>query len=71
MFHHHVINYHPISNAFETITGIALQEYKECNNLPRGISGPLNVIIKVSNTEYFQLHTFAVHCIFSTLVMRT
>jgi len=30
-------NYQHISNAFEIIIGVALQEYKEYNNLPHGI----------------------------------
>jgi hypothetical protein len=35
---HHVINYQHVSIPFVTIIGVALQEYKEYNNLPRGIS---------------------------------
>ena len=55
---HHVINYQHVSIAFAIIIGVALQEYKEYNNLPHGISGPLNVIINFSNIVYFNLHTF-------------
>ena len=56
---HHVINYQHVSITFAIIMGVALQEYKDYNNLPHGISStPLNVIINVSNTEYFNLHTF-------------
>ena len=55
---HHVINYQHVSIAFTIITGVALQEYKQYNNLPHGISEPLNIIINISNTEYFNLHTF-------------
>jgi hypothetical protein len=36
---HHVINYQHVSIAFAIIIGVALQEYKEYNNLPHGISG--------------------------------
>ena len=36
---HHVINYQHVSIACAIIIGVALQEYKECNNLPHGISG--------------------------------
>jgi len=36
---HHVINYQHVSMSFTIIIGLALQEYKEYNNLPRGISG--------------------------------
>jgi hypothetical protein len=36
---HHVINYQNVSIAFAIINGVALQEYKEHNNLAHGISG--------------------------------
>jgi len=36
---HHVINYQLVSVAFAIIIGVALQEYKEYNNLPHGILG--------------------------------
>jgi hypothetical protein len=36
---HHVINYQHVSIPFAIIVGVALQEYKEYNNLPHGISG--------------------------------
>ena len=36
---HHVINYQHASITFAIINGVALQEYKEYNNLPHGISG--------------------------------
>jgi len=36
---HDVINYQHVSTAFAIIIGVALQEYKEYNNLPSGISG--------------------------------
>jgi hypothetical protein len=36
---HNVINYHHVSIALAIIIGVALQEYKEYNNLPHGISG--------------------------------
>jgi len=55
---HHVINYQHVSIAFAIIIGVALQEYKEYNNLPHGISGRNNVIINASNIGYFNLHTF-------------
>ena len=35
---HHVINYQHVSVAFAIIIGVALQEYREYNNLPSGIS---------------------------------
>ena len=36
---HNVINHHHVSIALAIIIGAALQEYKEYNNLPHGISG--------------------------------
>jgi len=36
---HHVINYQHVFIAFAIIIGVALQEHKEYNNLPHGISG--------------------------------
>jgi len=36
---HQVINYQHVSVTFAIIIGVALQEYKEYNNLPHGISG--------------------------------
>ena len=36
---HHVINYQHLSIPFAIIIEVALQEYKEYNNLPHGISG--------------------------------
>ena len=36
---HNVINYEHVSIAFAITIGGALQEYKEYNNLPHGISG--------------------------------
>jgi hypothetical protein len=36
---HHVINYQRISITSAIITVVALQEYKEYNNLPLGILG--------------------------------
>jgi hypothetical protein len=36
---HHVINYQHVSTPFAIIVGVALQKYKEYNNLPYGISG--------------------------------
>jgi len=36
---HHVINYQHVSIAFAIIIAVALQEYKEYNNLPLGMSG--------------------------------
>jgi hypothetical protein len=35
----HVINYQRVSIASAIIIVVALQEYKECNNLPHGILG--------------------------------
>ena len=52
---HHVINYQHVSIACAITIGVALQEYKECNNLPHGIPGTTKY---VSNIEYFNLHTF-------------
>ena len=49
---HNVINCHHVSIALAIIIGVALQEY---NNLPH--QEPLNVIINVSNIEYFNVHT--------------
>jgi len=36
---HNVINYHHVSIALAIIIGVVLQEYKEYNKLPHGISG--------------------------------
>jgi len=36
---HNVINYHHVSIALAIIIGVALQQYKEYNNLPQGITG--------------------------------
>jgi hypothetical protein len=67
---HQVINYEHVSVTFAIIIGVALQEYKEYNNLPHGYREPLNVIRKVSNIEYFNLHTS--YCSFNaTLMVRT
>jgi hypothetical protein len=53
---HHVINYQHVSIPFAIIVGVALQEYKEYNNLPHGISGTTQCF-NASNIEYFNLHT--------------
>ena len=54
---HQVSNYQHVFVTFAIIIWVALQEYKEYNNLPHGIWEPLNVVINVSNIEYFNLHT--------------
>jgi len=36
---HQVINYQHVSVTFAITIGVGLQEYKEYNNLPHGISG--------------------------------
>jgi len=62
---HHITDYQIVSIAFANIIGVALQEYKEYNNLPHGISGTTQYYkIIASNIEYFNLHTFL-----STLLM--
>jgi len=38
--------------------GVALQVYKDCNNLHMEYREPLNILINVSNIEYFNLHTY-------------
>ena len=55
---HHIINYQLVSITFAIIIMVALQEYKEYNNLPHEISGPNVIIINSSSIEYFNLHTF-------------
>ena len=50
-----VINYH-VSIALAIIIGVAVQEYKEYNNLPHGISGTTQCYRNVSNIEYLNLH---------------
>ena len=55
---HHVINYQHVSIACAIIIGVALQEYKECNNLPHGISVTTQYYNKCLKHEYFNLHTF-------------
>ena len=57
---HHVINYQHVSVACAIIIGVALQEYKECNNVPHGILGTTQYIINVSNIKYVNLHTFLI-----------
>jgi hypothetical protein len=60
----HVIHYQHVSIPFAIIVvsviGVDLQEYKEYNNLRRGISGTLKdlwlkFMMSVSNIEYFNL----------------
>jgi len=55
---HHIIIYQHVSIAFAIIMGVALQEYKEYNNLHMEYWEPLKVVTNVSNLEYFNLHTF-------------
>jgi hypothetical protein len=40
---HYVTNYQHVSVALAIISGAALHEYKEYNNLPHGISGTLHL----------------------------
>jgi len=54
---HCVINYQHVSIVLTIINGVALQEYKEYNNLPQVIPGTTHYN-KCPNIEYFNLHTF-------------
>ena len=54
---HRVINYQHVSIVLTIIIEVALQEYKEYNNLPQVISGTTHYN-KCLNIEYFNLHTF-------------
>jgi len=63
----HVINYQHVSITSAIIIEVALQEYKEYNNLPYEILGTTQT--NVSNSEYFHLHTFTAYCVLGTVVM--
>ena len=52
---HDVINYQHVSIAFPIVIGVALQKYKEYNNMPQIISGTTHYN-KCLNIEYFNLH---------------
>jgi hypothetical protein len=56
---HHVINYQHVSIAFAIIIGVALDEYKEYNYLPHGISGTTQYYNKFLKQRVFQpTHVF-------------
>jgi len=56
---HSVINYHHLSIALANIIGVALQEYKEYNNLPHGISGTTQCDNKCLKYWVFQPRHFS------------
>jgi len=53
---HHVINYQHIPITFAIIIGVVLEEYKEYNNLPHGVSGTTQYYNKCLKHRLFQ-HT--------------
>jgi len=66
---HHVINYQHVSITFAINIGVALQEYKEYNNLPHWLSGSTQCYNKFpKHREVPKLQTFAVYCSLITLV---
>jgi hypothetical protein len=64
----YLINYQCF-HRFVIILGVALQEYKEYNNLHIEYLEPLNIIINVQNIGYFNLHTVTIHSILINVVM--
>ena len=68
---HHVINYQHVSIAFAIIIGVALQEYKEYNNLPHGISGTTQCYNKCPKHGVFQPTHFSYYSFNATLMVMT
>jgi len=68
---HHVINYQHVSIAFAIIIGVALQEYKEYNNLPHGISGTTQCYNKCLKHWVFQPTHFSYSSYNATLMVMT
>jgi len=66
---HRVINYHHVSIALAIIIGVALQEYKEYNNLPRGISGTTQCDNKCLKPWVFQPTHFSYYFNATLMVM--
>jgi len=68
---HHVINYQHVSIPFAIIIGVALKEYKEYNNLPRGISGTTQYYNKSLEHWVFQPTHFTYTLMVMTKVIDT
>ena len=56
---HNVINYHHVSIALAIITGVALQEYKEYNNLSHGISETTQSSINIDGAKTYDSQVIA------------
>jgi len=55
---HHVINYERVSIALRSSSELLYKSTKNKIICHMEYQGPLNVIINVSNIEYFKLHAF-------------
>jgi hypothetical protein len=67
----HVINYQHVCIAFAIIIGVALQEYIEYNNLPRGITGTTECYNKCLKHCVFQPTHFSYYSFNATLKVMT
>ena len=68
---HHVINYQHVSIAFAIINGVALQEYKACNNLPHGILGTTEYYNKYLKHRIFQPTHYSYYSFSTTTMLMT
>ena len=68
---HHVINYQHVSIACAIIIGVALQEYKESNNLPHGVSGTTQYYNKCLKHRVFQHTQFCYYSFSATPMVMT
>jgi len=68
---HNVIHYHHVSIALAFIIGVTLQEYKEYNNLPHGISGTTQCYYKCLKHWVFQPRHFSYYSFNATLMVMT
>jgi hypothetical protein len=68
---HNIINYHHVSIALAIITGAALQEYKEYNNLQHGISRTTQCYNKCRKHCVFQSTHFSYDSFNATLMVMT
>ena len=68
---HHVINYQHVSIACAIIMGVALQEYKEWNNLPDGRSGTTQYYNKYLKHWVFQPTHFSYYSFSATPMVMT
>jgi len=68
---HYVINYQHVSTAFAINNGVPLQEYKEYNNLPLGMSGTTQLYNKCLKHWVFQPTHFSYYSFNATLMVMT